>query len=97
MLQIQCSNCSKKTSLPDSFAGKSMKCGCGTVLAVPLISAFPDQQAADAEPPALSAPDRIQGMRLRALKEGVCPVCSAPWPKIGGRCAQCNWDVKEQR
>ena len=33
-IQVQCPTCNKQAAVPDSAAGKNVKCGCGTVFAV---------------------------------------------------------------
>lgn len=44
-ISITCPNCSKRHQAPDKLAGKSAKCGCGTVIQIPALSAAVDPAA----------------------------------------------------
>lgn len=64
-IDIQCPACSKKLSVPDSFAGKRGKCpSCSTKIDIPAapkpaLETVPTVSEAKAQPPAIAAPPRI--------------------------------------
>lgn len=82
-IQVTCPSCARQASVPDSAAGKSVRCQCGASFPVP--TAQPAEPEDDAS--------RLAAMRDKALKQGLCPVCGAKWPKIGKKCGQCNWNA----
>jgi len=103
-IAIQCPACQRKATVPDAAAGKNVRCQCGNLFKVAGSPAAQTQgdptlelaPAAAPPPQSLSAtPDAaaLQAMRESVFKNRVCPVCHAPWPNVGGRCGQCNWDM----
>lgn len=64
-IDIQCPTCSKKMSVPDSFAGKRGKCPkCSTKVDIPAapktaLKTAPKVSDAKAQPPVIAAPPRI--------------------------------------
>jgi len=60
-MQIQCGSCGKQMNLPNSVAGKSVRCSCGQTLQVPRAqSAVPTTQPIS--PPTQTATSRSTGL-----------------------------------
>ncbi len=99
-IRVKCT-CGKALSIPDTAAGKVVKCpGCGKSLRIPGGAAATPAKAAPAKPaPAKPAPDPVasgigdllaeEGMDQ--IVEAVCPACRAEMKADAVLCVKCGY------
>ena len=78
-LQIQCPSCGKSASLPDSAAGKKIKCGCGNICIAPAVAAPPAARESSGElalQPIVPKPERKSAPQIAPMPQ--------PEPVAGG-------------
>jgi len=100
-IAVECPSCHKKDQLPDTAAGKNVRCQCGNSFKVAgsRVAQTQGDPALELAPSAAPTPQptpdaaALQAMRESVFKARVCPVCNAAWPEGGSRCGQCNWDM----
>ena len=100
-IQIRC-QCGKALKIPDSAAGKAVKCpGCGKTIKVPAgggAGRSPATAAAPSVPPPSFAPDvgRMDDLfeeeGFTETVEAVCPACRTPMPASAVLCTTCGYN-----
>lgn len=66
MIGFACAACGRAFSVPDSYAGRQARCGCGQMIVVPARSSGAAQAPPTASPPSNAAPTGLRARRLVA-------------------------------
>lgn len=105
-IQIRC-QCGKALKIPDSAAGKAVKCpGCGKTMKVPAAggagrspaaaaakpSAAPSSPAPSFAPDVGRMDDLFEEEGFTETVEAVCPACRAPMPASAILCTKCGYN-----